>query len=1047
MRSFVLLYSSLLFVCSSPKAQTDSLSDILKYLYTAVADEKLRKAVYDARELYLANIINDSLSAKLLCVADLLTKSTMDKRKIISYNHLVADLFRQLPPEREHINYAYSLEYLAASYQYAGRHQAALPFYLEALSIKGKTLGVDHLDYAATLYQIGAIYLMTSQYDKALATFQKESTIKKTRLGEYNFDYVNCLINLSWSHHWMGHYDTALLLTQNLLILINQISKENSREHATTLMNAARLYHRMGQYERSLRLYERALVMKRQVYGEHHFEYANALVDVGYFYHRILGNYEKALLLYQEALEIVEQTLEKNDPEHHNIFEKLQFLYYLNLSHLGTVNYLVGRYNEALPFYKKALKVLPEFPSAMSNLANLYYSMGFHDSAFSLCQQISENLNHAVQKGPDYISRVNNLAHLFYNIGKFDHALPWFENSVISTREILGREHPDYVNSLNGLGMVYSASHKDSLAVSSFDEATNITLNYLSRTYTTLSEQEKIAILQKQALQFNFLPSYLFIKGLTQSPLVNKLYQNVITLKGMVLQDQHDVLHAIRKSGDSSILASFYKWRSAKAAQGLQQLLPLANRVLDLDSLENITNQLEQYLSYNSRAFRNQQKVDAITAKNISQELSKGHAAVEFLRFPLYNKKMTDSVLYAAIVVLPGDSIARFIPLFEEQQLQRLLRPYGGSTTGFNYIKRLYGSDTTSTETSEKTLNDSLFLLVWKPLEIHLKGINTVHYAPAGLLHRIAFKALRRNSSQLLINKYQLNQVLSTRSIVVETDKMKNPLTASVWGNIDYNVTYSNNISSNGPQTRGSDEINLGESFFSFYTGDFYREKSRGWSPLPESKKEMEIIKKTLEKSGIPVSVVNGGMATEEVFKSLDGKSPQLLHVATHGFFLSIKDSNYSKIKAATGSNSFTIQQNPMFRSGLVLAGGNHAWKGEAIPVDSEDGILTAYEIAQMDLSSTEVLVLTACETALGDLQHANEGVFGLQRAFKLAGVKKMIMSLWQVPDKETVELMTLFYNNWLSGQTIREALNNAQITMKEKGHSPFSWAAFVIVE
>lgn len=134
-----------------------------------------------------------------------------------------------------------------------------------------------------------------------------------------------------------------------------------------------------------------------------------------------------------------------------------------------------------------------------------------------------------------------------------------------------------------------------------------------------------------------------------------------------------------------------------------------------------------------------------------------------------------------------------------------------------------------------------------------------------------------------------------------------------------------------------------------------------------------------------------------------------------------------------------------MFRSGLALAGANHAWKGKAAIPGKEDGILTAYEISQMDLSNTDLVVLSACETALGDLQ-GNEGVIGLQRAFKMAGVKQLILSLWKVPDKETVELMTLFYKNWTRGQPTREALRSAQLEMRKK-YSPYYWAAFVLVE
>jgi CHAT domain-containing protein len=128
-----------------------------------------------------------------------------------------------------------------------------------------------------------------------------------------------------------------------------------------------------------------------------------------------------------------------------------------------------------------------------------------------------------------------------------------------------------------------------------------------------------------------------------------------------------------------------------------------------------------------------------------------------------------------------------------------------------------------------------------------------------------------------------------------------------------------------------------------------------------------------------------------------------------------------------------------------MFAGCNYAWSGKT-PIDGvEDGIATAYEISQLDLSNTELVVLSACETALGDVK-GNEGVFGLQRAFKMAGVKKMIVSLWQVPDKETVELMTNFYTYWINGKSISSAFYQAQEEMRKK-YPPYFWAAFVLIE
>lgn len=1045
MRFFILLYSFLFFLSCSAKAQTDSLSFILRYLRSEVTDEKLKQALQDVEALSAGNALNDSFSAKLLYVSDLLAKSTIDNQKVLSYNLAVTDILRGFLTEGKHLDYAYSLDYLAGSYQRIGQPQMALDFYFEALTIKGKTLGEDHLNYAASLNIIGAIYLNTGRSDKALPFFQKELFIKRKNLGEKNYDYVNCLINLCWSHNYMGHYDTALFLAQGVLVILKKIPKKSASEQTNSLMNIARLYHRMGQYGRALPLYEQALAIRKQTFGEEHFKYASALVDVGYFYHKIMGDYDKALHLYEQALVIIEKTVEKKDPKNNNNLERLQFMYWLNLTHLGTVNYLTRQYDKAFSFYQKAFKIFPRNPDCMTNLAEVYYSLGQQDSSLSLCRQASTILEEAGQNSPGYIYSAKNLAVLFYNMGMYDHALPLFENCSRIIKEIWGRENLDYTNSLNSLGMVHAALGNSPKAAFLFDEATNITLNYLSVTYATLSEQEKIAILEKQSYQFDFLPSLLFMEGTERSPLANKLYENVLTLKGMVLEDQQNVLNSIRKSGDSTVLLLYYKWRENKAFIGSQQLLPLDSRVPYLDSLENITNQLEQYLSRNSFAFRNQQSNKIIITNDVSKKLFKGQAAIEFLRFPLYNKKWTDSVMYAALVLLPDDSIARFVPLFEEKQLQRLLKPYAGSTTGYAYINRLYESDIRPS-VNGKNLNDSLYQLIWKPLENHIKGINTIHYAPAGLLHRIAFKALRHDASHLLIDKYQFNQVLSTRSVALQAEELQKPLLASVWGNIDYDFDYADSSLVNVPETNAPNEVDTTESFFNLYTNDTRGERSGGWAPLPDAKKEIDIISKTIAKSTISVSVVSGGSATEEAFKALDGKSPQMLHMATHGFFLSVKESKTKNIENDI-DNSFTIQQNPMFRSGLVLAGGNPVWKGKSIPANREDGILTAYEIAQIDLSNTELLVLSACETALGDLKHANEGVVGLQRAFKLAGVKTMVMSLWQVPDKQTVELMTIFYNNWLGGQTIRESLHNAQMEMKKKKYSAFYWAAFVVVE
>jgi CHAT domain-containing protein len=222
-------------------------------------------------------------------------------------------------------------------------------------------------------------------------------------------------------------------------------------------------------------------------------------------------------------------------------------------------------------------------------------------------------------------------------------------------------------------------------------------------------------------------------------------------------------------------------------------------------------------------------------------------------------------------------------------------------------------------------------------------------------------------------------------------------------------------------------------------------------------------IEKLFKSNQITSTLYTGKQASEESFKHLadNGKSPELIHIATHGFFFpeiepkkdeiekiifrSFEQADSSIQQNISNEPAFTSSENPLLRSGILLAGASRVWNKLPEIEGVEDGTLTAYEVSNMSLSNTQLIVLSACETGLGDIK-GSEGVFGLQRAFKMAGVRYIIMSLWQVPDYQTSELMELFYTNWLNGMAIKEAFNMAQQTMRKK-YNPFYWAAFVLIE
>ena len=217
-----------------------------------------------------------------------------------------------------------------------------------------------------------------------------------------------------------------------------------------------------------------------------------------------------------------------------------------------------------------------------------------------------------------------------------------------------------------------------------------------------------------------------------------------------------------------------------------------------------------------------------------------------------------------------------------------------------------------------------------------------------------------------------------------------------------------------------------------------------GVSYLPGTKREVEQIGKMLADNKVRVTLYTAEEANEESFKSLSGESPTVLHIATHGFYWTAQTAQQS---SWLGERTEAVQD-PLTRCGLLLSGANAALRGRGgeLPEQVQDGILTAKEIALMDLTGVDLVVLSACETAKGDVE--SEGVYGLQRAFKQAGVGTIIMSLWTVDDQATQLLMTEFYKIWmLPGMSKRDAFLLAQDAVKKKYPEPKYWAAFVLLD
>ena len=357
----------------------------------------------------------------------------------------------------------------------------------------------------------------------------------------------------------------------------------------------------------------------------------------------------------------------------------------------------------------------------------------------------------------------------------------------------------------------------------------------------------------------------------------------------------------------------------------------------------------------------------------------------------------------------------------------------------------LYGIENRGIIASDNS-SKSLYDLIWSPIVKHLSGINHVYFSPAGLLHRINLAAVAVSEEENLLDRYKFNQLNSTRQLVVSAEKDKYINEAFLFGGINYEADLridSSKLVKEG-ETFGQNLAEIGLE----KTSNGIRGES--WGQLKWTVKEVTNIEALLKNADINTTLYRDHEGNEESFKAIGVKnqSPRILHVATHGFFFPDPEQKLKQDNSLSNEPIFKMSEHPMIRSGLILSGANYAWNGGVhVDKDAEDGILTAFEISQMNLSNTELVVLSACETGLGDIK-GNEGVYGLQRAFKIAGAKYIIMSLWQVPDRQTMEFMKNFYSNWLENKmSIPDAFRLTQTQMRDRFYDPFAWAGFILVD
>lgn len=525
------------------------------------------------------------------------------------------------------------------------------------------------------------------------------------------------------------------------------------------------------------------------------------------------------------------------------------------------------------------------------------------------------------------------------------------------------------------------------------------------------------------------------------------IYNNALFSKGLLLRASNWLIDRIASVGSDNDRT---KLQSIADMQGL-----ISSQTLTPDSVsyyQGVIMKLEKELVRDNVDYSTLTQGFLLDWNDIRKNLSNGEAAIEFIQLPvLKDDSFTGANEYAAVLITSSTKLPKVISLCVDDSLasitkvpEQLMRINDETSRNEHYRAYLYGNGTYSYRVGTRrakieTAGQELYNAIWAPIDSELKAnnISTVYYSPIGQLNAISFNAITSDSIQLC-DRYDLRLVSSTAEVIAfknPDDKIDNGV---VYGGIRYDAEESALLAGSRSYTRSNRSASRG---FDLGRGD-----RAGWVYLPGTQEESTMISQKLGDSGISNRLLTDVSANEESFKALSGNSPRLLHVATHGFYLSDQRQIQSNEFMKAVAMKIPENQQMMTHSGLLFAGANRAWRGQDLIDGIEDGILTANEISNLDLSHTDMAVLSACETGLGE-DMAMEGVFGLQRAFKLAGVNTLVMSLWKVPDEATSMLMQYFYDNWLGGMDKHAAFTAAQRKLKVLRPNPYDWAGFVMLD
>ena len=909
--------------------------------------------------------------------------------------------------------------------------------------------GYDYVPDSAI--KIANTYLEFGQYKKAITYFKMGLEDADTL---YRPTYALSLYRMGLCYFYEKDFNTAISYSKQVRDLYADLDGIDGL-YIWSLYLTGLCFDELNDYPAAMAYYEDALATMEKEADRHH-QYNECYLHVVNSIHWKIDNPFDSIT---RALAYIEKTDDKTNPDYAECI-------------ISIASMLQGYDNngKAIDLYERAMHILEgttgrhdaRYLECTKHLAEIYECSDNYSKAIAYCTRYLELYDGSNGDSPDYIKHI--LGDSYYNLAEYADALDYYRQEYEETRhrsvlECIGDcyysmglysdalgQYQEFIDDASSdyedLGVFMNTGPAFKRALSyykmgnlqkcsdSFDYYSGVVEKMTSDYFNQfLSEKDRYSFWQQYA---PFYTDQLFSYAADVSyPRLNQFaYDGALFGKGILLNAETRMRTAIMESNDLALIDLFNKYQSS--LRNSDRLLDIAMRKNPNDSLafissssgvetvvDSLSKELSDYVYKHGglSSFGDQALKNYPTWKNVQEALGKKDIAIEF---ETYTRK--DTTFYIALTLRSGYTEPHLVEMFNSTQMKAK-------------------SDSKTYYTSP-----AMSRLVWGSLSGELKGVENVYFSPSGELNNIGIEyMLDEDGKHLLSEKRNYYRLTSTRELVKEY----HDLTLSdvtVYGGIRYDVTPGSKLT--GKETPGE---RLAMTATRSFTSLESLAISRGdFKYLPGTKEEAESISSTLTSKRVKNELLEGAAGTEESFKALGGTKKDVIHIATHGFYWTEQEAVRKASSFRTNDNNEIAKEDKaMTRSGLLFAGAQNALEGKEIPIDVEDGILTAKDISRMDLRGTDLVVISACQSGLGEV--TGDGVFGLQRGFKKAGVQSIVMSLWEVDDNATKLMMMRFYENLAKGRSKYDAFREAQKYLRkyENGRydEPEYYAAFVLLD